>query len=243
MPAVSFIRDGWSAMFGDASDDAKEYTQEQRDALRSLRDDLENDRITVSEFADKRAALMGRYGQEAAEHAENIEDSDGTWAVVDEAVRTTAIVAAGIGTTLLTGGNLAAGIGASMAVATVWDVGNDVNATTDYGATAIEGDPQVLLRRHPLNLARFGEDALGDMRWGGSTALHGAALRGADSIVRYLVEKGAKVDARNNLGWTPRTVANGVFVANTEKRWPSTVALLEEFERRAGGSGAAGPQP
>lgn len=124
----SFIRDGWSAMFGDASDDAKEYTQEQRDALRSLRDDLENDRITVSEFADKRAALMGRYGQEAAEHAENIEDSDGTWAVVDEAVRTTAIVAAGIGTTLLTGGNLAAGIGASMAVATVWDVGNDVNA-------------------------------------------------------------------------------------------------------------------
>ena len=68
------------------------------------------------------------------------------------------------------------------------------------------------------------------MRWGGSTALHGAALRGADSIVKFLVEKGARVDARNKLGWTPLTVANGVFVANTEKRWPSTVALLQELE-------------
>jgi hypothetical protein len=110
------------------------------------------------------------------------------------------------------------------------DLGNDVNAATDYGDTAIVGDPQVLLHRHPLNLAEYTDKGLGDMRWGGSTALHGAALRGADSIVKYLVEKGARIDARNKLGWTPLTVANGVFVANTEKRWPSTVALLEELE-------------
>ncbi len=88
----------------------------------------------------------------------------------------------------------------------------------------------MLLHRHPLNLAEYADKGLGDMRWGGSTALHGAALRGADSIVRFLVEKGARVDAPNKLGWTPLTVANGVFVANTEKRWPSTVALLQDLE-------------
>jgi ankyrin repeat protein len=124
------------------------------------------------------------------------------------------------------------------------ELGNDVNAATDYGDTVIVGDPQVLLRRHPLNLAEYADKGLGDMRWGGSTALHGAALRGADSIVKYLVENGARVDAPNRLGWTPLTVANGVFVANTEKRWPSTVALLEDLEarNRASASGSRAPQ-
>jgi ankyrin repeat protein len=113
------------------------------------------------------------------------------------------------------------------------EAGNDVNAVTDFGATPIEGDSNTLLHRHPLNLPKFGEDALGDMRWGGSTALHGAAIRGADTIVRFLVERGARVDAKNKLGWTPLTVAQGVFVANTEKAWPTTIALLKELERRA----------
>ena len=110
------------------------------------------------------------------------------------------------------------------------ELGNDVNAVTEYGEIAIAGDPEVLLHRHPLNLLEYAAKGLGDMRWGGSTALHGAALRGADSIVKFLVEKGARIDARNKLGWTPLNVANGVFVANTEKRWPSTVALLQELE-------------
>jgi ankyrin repeat protein len=124
------------------------------------------------------------------------------------------------------------------------ELGNDVNAVTDYGGIAIAGEAQVLLHRHPLNLAEYADKGLGDMRWGGSTALHGAALRGADSIVRLLVEKGARVDAPNKLGWTPLTVANGVFVANTEKRWPSTVALLQDLEgqSRTAGPGSRAPQ-
>jgi ankyrin repeat protein len=124
------------------------------------------------------------------------------------------------------------------------ELGNNVNAVTDYGDTLIVGEPQVLLHRHPLNLAEYADKGLGDMRWGGSTALHGAALRGADSIVQYLVEKGARVDTPNKLGWTPLIVANGVFVANTEKRWPSTVALLEDLEARSRSraSGSRAPQ-
>jgi ankyrin repeat protein len=136
------------------------------------------------------------------------------------------------------------GISESQALAAVKltvELGNDVNAVTDYGDTPIEGDPAVLLHRHPLNLAQFGDAALGDMRWGGSTALHGAAIRGADSIITFLVEHGARVDARNKLGWTPLTTAQGVFVANTEKAWPKTIALLKELETRT--SSAKSPQP
>jgi len=109
------------------------------------------------------------------------------------------------------------------------ELGNDVNAKTDFGRIEIEGDPTVLLKRHPLNLGRFPETALGDMRWGGSTALHGAAVRGANSIIEYLVSKGADPNTKNDLGWTPLMVAQGVFVANTDKGWPSTVELLKRI--------------
>jgi ankyrin repeat protein len=43
----------------------------------------------------------------------------------------------------------------------------------------------------------------------GETALHGAAHRGADSIAKYLVEKGANVSARNKRGFTPLDLAMG----------------------------------
>ena len=40
------------------------------------------------------------------------------------------------------------------------------------------------------NLENKGK-ALGDLRWAGSTALHGAALRGQPDIVQFLVDKGS----------------------------------------------------
>jgi uncharacterized protein len=41
----------------------------------------------------------------------------------------------------------------------------------------------------------------------GETALHGAVYRGADSVVQYLVDKGAKLDARDIEGKTPLDIA------------------------------------
>lgn len=43
----------------------------------------------------------------------------------------------------------------------------------------------------------------------GETALHGAAHRGADSIAKYLLEKGANANARNKKGFTPLDIAMG----------------------------------
>ena len=64
------------------------------------------------------------------------------------------------------------------------------------------------------------EDSLATCAGTGATALHGAAMRGADAIVQFLVDQGAKIDARNSLGWTHLMCAEGIFVANTLKDWP-----------------------
>jgi ankyrin repeat protein len=62
------------------------------------------------------------------------------------------------------------------------------------------------------------------------TALHGAAVRGANSVVQYLVDKGAKLDVRTKReGWTPLTIAEGVFIANTFKMQPATAELLRRI--------------
>ncbi|HTR37040.1 MAG TPA: ankyrin repeat domain-containing protein [Bryobacteraceae bacterium] len=43
----------------------------------------------------------------------------------------------------------------------------------------------------------------------GETALHGAAHRGSDSIVKFLAEKGGNLNARNKKGFTPLDLAMG----------------------------------
>jgi ankyrin repeat protein len=74
----------------------------------------------------------------------------------------------------------------------------------------------------------------------GDTALHGAAFRGANNVVQYLVEAGARFDAVNKKGWTPLRVADGVFVNATLKSQPKTAALLREL--MAGRSASAAPR-
>ena len=62
----------------------------------------------------------------------------------------------------------------------------------------------------------------------GFTALHGAAYRGLDDVVRFLVQKGAKLDAKDSEGRTPAVFAEGAYLAgNPPERKSSTVALLQ----------------
>jgi ankyrin repeat protein len=72
----------------------------------------------------------------------------------------------------------------------------------------------------------------------GETALHGAAERGADKVVQFLAEQGARLDAQNRRGRTPMDEANGQANEDaTDVRRPqrtSTLALLRQLiERRA----------
>ena len=64
----------------------------------------------------------------------------------------------------------------------------------------------------------------------GETPLHGAAYRGANSIVDLLVAHGADTfDQENVEGWTPLRIARGVFRTATFKEAPHTAVLLSEL--------------
>jgi ankyrin len=64
----------------------------------------------------------------------------------------------------------------------------------------------------------------------GLTALHGAANRGSDEIIRYLVEQGARIDVKDAEGRTPLTWAEGVFLATHPARpKPSSIELLKQL--------------
>ncbi len=68
----------------------------------------------------------------------------------------------------------------------------------------------------------------------GETALHGAASRGADTIVAYLAEQGAALDARSKIGQTPLDVAMGKGSFGLPVPKPTTVALLEKLGAKEG---------
>ncbi len=118
------------------------------------------------------------------------------------------------------------------AVKTAIEFGNDINAHADFGQYPMEGDPLEMLLNYPKNISNMPDNALGDVRWTGSTALHGAVVSGQLSIVQYLVEHGAQIDAKNKLGWTPLMLARGVFVSNTKKEFPEIAAYLEKAEQK-----------
>ena len=68
----------------------------------------------------------------------------------------------------------------------------------------------------------------------GYTALHGAALRGANPIVEFLAERGAHLLAESNEGWTPLRVADGVHYTGTVKRADHSAELLRRIMKDRG---------
>lgn len=114
--------------------------------------------------------------------------------------------------------------------------GEDINGTADFGGNLeFTEDPDDLFFAYPLKYSADPtteprpEAALGDVRWAGSTAMHGAAVMGQFSIIQYLVEKGARLDARNQLGWTPLMMTQGMLVAANARFFPRSEALLKEL--------------
>ena len=68
----------------------------------------------------------------------------------------------------------------------------------------------------------------------GLTALMGAANRGSDDVIAFLVEKGAKLDLRDKEGRTALDWAEGVFLAtHPAKPKPSSIALIKSLARPA----------
>jgi hypothetical protein len=84
----------------------------------------------------------------------------------------------------------------------------------------------------------------------GETALHAAAYWGADSVVQFLVAKGANANAKNKKLWTPLVITEGIYQGGGVKYFPTTAELLRRLGAepsppnidRANG-GLTGPNP
>jgi ankyrin repeat protein len=76
----------------------------------------------------------------------------------------------------------------------------------------------------------------------GLAPLHGAANRGSNDIIGYLVSKGARLDAKDKVGRTPLVWAGGVFLAtNAPEPKPLTEALIKDLLNKH--QQAAGDRP
>ena len=66
----------------------------------------------------------------------------------------------------------------------------------------------------------------------GDTALHGAAYRGltgSDTIIQLLLSKGAELNAKNNYGWTPLAIAEGIYFGGSDSRSDKTAELFRKM--------------
>jgi uncharacterized protein len=107
-------------------------------------------------------------------------------------------------------------------------LGNKVNARTTFGDYQMIGTPEGTLLKYPDNFSDLADLGVGDMRFADMTALHGAVICNQPSIVKFLIEQGADVNAKNRLGWTPLMIAGGLYIANAHKTSPGSVAILRE---------------
>ena len=90
------------------------------------------------------------------------------------------------------------------------------------------GSPQFTLLTYPLNMDDLLNLGVGDPRWDGMTALHGAVISNQPSIVQFMVDHGAQLDATNRLGWTPLMMTKGIFMANSKKEFPVAAEILQK---------------
>src|SRR5262249_46585529 len=66
----------------------------------------------------------------------------------------------------------------------------------------------------------------------GETALHGTAYRGlsgSSSLIELLVQRGAKLNVKDEFGWTPLTIAEGIYYGGSDTGSDSMAALFRKL--------------
>ena len=140
--------------------------------------------------------------------------------------------------------NAAGGGGALEIIRTLLAAGADQHLTTDDGttpfmvaaglgrATYTPREPRGVRSESAEAAVRILLEAGADINAANEadfTALHGAAYRGLNEVIEYLVAEGADIDARDFRGRTPYRVAEGTKQSFQFQSWPESAALLERL--------------
>jgi ankyrin repeat protein len=112
---------------------------------------------------------------------------------------------------------VAAGLG-------IWYVGEDGGSLPGQEGEVVEAVKMLVALGNDVNAT----NAIGE------TPMHGAAFRGVNAVVEFLLASGARIDPRDNRGWTPFTVANGISYGDVFKQQPQTAALLQALMKERG---------
>ena len=108
------------------------------------------------------------------------------------------------------------------------ELGNDLNAKTHLGDYPLVGTSESMLAHYPDNFRRSGGSRHGRRALGWLYRLHGAVLCNQPSILQYLLDKGADPTIKSRLGWTPYTLTQGIFMANSKKEFPVAAQILKK---------------
>ena len=106
----------------------------------------------------------------------------------------------------------------------IWNPGEDGGSLGGQEEEVLEAVRMLVELGHDVN-------AVNDL---GETALHGAAFRGVNIVVEYLVGQGAKLDARDRNGWTPWAIAWGFSYSDFYKAQKHTAELLARYHEEQG---------
>jgi len=124
------------------------------------------------------------------------------------------------------------------------EAGADQHLTTDDGTTPFMASaglgPATYTPREPRGVpAPSSEEAVMLLLDNGAeinavneadfTALHGAAMRGMNEVIEYLVAQGADIDVRDFRGRTPYRLAEGSKQSFQFQSWPETAELLAQL--------------
>jgi len=122
------------------------------------------------------------------------------------------------------------------AVKLALETGSDINAKTKLGDYPMIGSAEFTLMDYPENYSELFKLAVGDPRFDGCTALMGAVISNQPSIVQFMLDHGADINAKNRLGWTAQMIAHNIFMANSKKEFP----VAEQMLKKAAAAQAAG---
>ena len=140
--------------------------------------------------------------------------------------------------------NARGGAGALEIIRTLLAAGADQHLTTDDGttpfmvaaglgrATYTPREPRGVRSESAEAAVRLLLEAGADINAANEadfTALHGAAYRGLNEVIEYLVAAGADIDARDFRGRTPYRIAEGTKQSFQFQSWPESAALLEQL--------------